>query len=56
MSASENQGFNTRAVHAGGAPDPTTGDRPTPIKLGTLPTIPQMDNAADTDLLVVLLR
>src|SRR5438874_3953940 len=47
-SASHNQsyGFETRAVHAGAAPDPTTGARSTPIYQTTSYVFEEVDHAA----------
>src|SRR3984893_11711263 len=39
-------GFDTRAVHAGGAPDPTTGARATPIYQTTAYVFDDVDHAA----------
>src|SRR5258705_3170635 len=39
-------GFETRAGHAGAAPDPTTGARPTPVYQTTSHFFPDVDHAA----------
>jgi O-acetylhomoserine (thiol)-lyase len=43
---SDAQGFETRQIHAGGAPDPTTGARATPIYLTTSYAFRDTDHAA----------
>jgi O-acetylhomoserine (thiol)-lyase len=45
-SANVNYGFETRAVHAGAAPDPTTGARTTPIFQTTAYVFDDVDHAA----------
>jgi O-acetylhomoserine (thiol)-lyase len=45
-SADETWGFETRAVHAGAAPDPTTGARATPIYQTTAYVFDDVDHAA----------
>ena len=44
--AGSNFGFETRAVHAGAAPDPTTGARATPIYQTTAYVFDDVDHAA----------
>src|ERR1700732_2188482 len=44
--AGSNFGFETRAVHAGAAPDPTTGARTTPIYQTTAYVFDDVDHAA----------
>ena len=41
------RGFNTRSLHAGGAPDPSTGARATPIHQTTSYVFDDADTAAD---------
>jgi O-acetylhomoserine (thiol)-lyase len=43
---SRTYGFETRAIHAGGAPDPTTGARATPIYQNTSYVFDDVDHAA----------
>ena len=45
-SANLNYGFETRAIHAGAAPDPTTGARSTPIYQTTAYVFDDVDHAA----------
>src|SRR6516162_4004120 len=45
-SANVNYGFETRAIHAGAAPDPTTGARATPIFQTTAYVFDDVDHAA----------
>jgi O-acetylhomoserine (thiol)-lyase len=45
-SANVNYGFETRAIHAGAAPDPTTGARNTPIFQTTAYVFDDVDHAA----------
>src|SRR3954462_8212955 len=44
--AGSNFGFETRSVHAGAAPDPTTGARSTPIYQTTAYVFDDVDHAA----------
>src|SRR3954467_15152163 len=44
--AGSNFGFETRSVHAGAAPDPTTGARTTPIYQTTAYVFDDVDHAA----------
>ncbi|GAB3452380.1 O-acetylhomoserine aminocarboxypropyltransferase [Massilia terrae] len=46
MSGPHYPGFDTLALHAGGAPDPATGARATPIYFTTSFTLPDSDTAA----------
>lgn len=46
MSNKTQQGFSTRAIHAGAAPDPTTGARGTPIHQSTAFVFKDADHAA----------
>jgi len=46
MSRSDSHGLSTLAVHAGAAPDPTTGARATPIHLTAAYVFPDSDRAA----------
>ncbi|HYD29779.1 MAG TPA: O-acetylhomoserine aminocarboxypropyltransferase [Azospirillaceae bacterium] len=46
MSESKPQGFETRAIHAGGAPDPTTGARVAPIYQSTSFVFDDVEDAA----------
>src|SRR5271154_6772922 len=45
-SANQTYGFETRAIHAGAAPDPTTGARSTPIYQTTAYVFDDVDHAA----------
>src|ERR687893_499270 len=47
MSSDRNWGFRTRAVHAGGRPDPTTGARQVPIYQTTSFVFEDTADAAD---------
>jgi O-acetylhomoserine (thiol)-lyase len=47
MSDSTHPGFDTRAVHAGAAPDPTTGSRAVPIYATVAYNFKDTDHAAD---------
>ncbi|MBT8112173.1 MAG: PLP-dependent transferase, partial [Gammaproteobacteria bacterium] len=46
MSNKTQQGFSTRAIHAGAVPDPTTGARGTPIHQSTAYVFKDADHAA----------
>ena len=46
MSNKQEQGFSTRAIHAGAVPDPTTGARGTPIHQSTAFVFKDADHAA----------
>lgn len=46
MSSDSKYGFATRAIHAGAAPDPTTGARGTPIHQTTAYVFKDADHAA----------
>ena len=46
MSDQKDYGFETRAIHAGAAPDPTTGARATPIFQTTSYVFDDVDHAA----------
>ena len=43
----DSKGFNTKAIHSGAAPDPTTGARATPIYQTTSYVFENNDHAAD---------
>ena len=46
MSEQKGYGFETRAIHAGADPDPTTGARATPIFQTTSYVFDDVDHAA----------
>ena len=46
MTTDQTPGFNTRAIHAGARPDPSTGARVTPIYQTTSYVFDDVDHAA----------